>query len=121
MLIYKELCYKTVGAAQEVHRLLGSRFLESVYEHALAHEFTMRQIPFSRQVPLTVMYKQLCVGEFRADFVIDEKIILEIKAAECLHSAYEAQTLHYLAATGFRLALLINFGARSLQFKWLII
>jgi GxxExxY protein len=121
VLLYKELSYRIVGAAQEVHKLLGSGFLESVYEHALAQEFRLRQIPFERQVPLSVMYKDICVGEFRADFVIDGKIILEIKSAASLVPAHGAQALHYLAATGFRLALLINFGARSLQFRRIIL
>jgi GxxExxY protein len=120
VLLFKELCYKTVGAAQEVHRTLGPGFLESVYEHALAQEFALRQIPFERQAPLSVMYKQTCVGDFRADFVVDGKIILEIKATTGLVPAHEAQALHYLAMTGFRLALLINFGTKSLQFKRII-
>jgi GxxExxY protein len=103
-----------------LHRLLGSGFLESVYEHALAWELTVRQIPFERQVPITVAYKQAQVGEYRADFLVDGKIILEIKATNFLISEYHAQALHYLAATGLRLALLLNFGARSLQFKRII-
>ena len=120
MILFKELCYEVVGASQEVHRLLGPGFLESVYEHALAHELTLRGIAFERQVPLNVTYKEICAGEFRADFVVDDKIILEIKAASSLVPAFDAQALHYLAITKFRLALLINFGARSLQFKRII-
>jgi len=120
MIIYKERCYEVVGAAQEVHRLLGPGFLESVYEYALAHEFSLRGIPFERQAALTVTYKETCAGEYRADFIIDGKIILEIKAVTALVPAHEAQTLNYLATTGLRLAILLNFGSKSLQFKRLI-
>jgi GxxExxY protein len=115
--LYKELSYRTVGAAVEVHSLLGPGFLEIIYEQALAHEFGLRKIPFERQVSLAVMYKDICVGEYRADFVIDHQIILEIKAGGSLLPAHSAQALHYLAATGFHLAILLNFGAYKLQMK----
>jgi GxxExxY protein len=105
----------------EVHTLLGAGFLESVYEHALALELTVRQIPFKRQVPITVLYKQARVGEYRADFLVDSKIILKIKATSALIAEHYAQALHYLTATGLRLALLFNFGAKSLQFKRIIL
>ena len=104
----------------EVHKLLGSGFLESVYERAPALELTGRQIPFGRQVPITVMYKQAQVGEYLADFLVDGKIIVEIKATAALMAEHWAQALHYLTATGLRLALLLNFGTRSLQFKRII-
>ena len=119
-MLYEELSYATVGAAIEVHRLLGSGFLEAVYEQALAQELTLRGIPFRRQVSLLVTYKGACAGEYRADFVIDERIILEIKASSTLSPAHEAQAHHYLAATGLRLALLFNFGRKSLQIKRVI-
>lgn len=116
-LLYEDLSYVIVGAALEVHRLLGPGFLEAVYEQALAHELGLREIPFERQVCLLVMYKEIRVGEYRADFVIDGKIILAIKAALAMSAAHEAQAHHYLAATGHRLALLFNFGAKSLRIK----
>src|SRR5438552_14927906 len=114
-ILHKELSYRTVGAALEVHRVLGSGFLETVYEQALAHELALRAIPFKRQVSLLVMYKETGVGDYRADFVIDDRIILEIKAASALTAAHEAQAHHYLVATGLRLAILFNFGTKSLQ------
>jgi GxxExxY protein len=119
-MLYEELTATVIGAAMEVHKLLGSGFLESVYERALALELTARQIPLERQVPVTVMYKDAKVGEYRADFLVDGKIILEIKATAALIPEHYAQALHYLAATRLRLALLLNFGARSLQFKRII-
>ena len=119
-MLYEELTEAVIGAAMEVHRMLGSGFLESVYEHALAVEFSGRRIPFERQVPIRVIYKQAQVGEYRPDFIVDGKIILEIKATTAFIPEYHAQVLHYLTATGLRLALLFNFGAKSLQFKRII-
>jgi GxxExxY protein len=119
-MIHEELTRSIIGAAMEVHRLLGPGFLESVYEHALAAELTERQIQFQRQTPISVRYKQTEVGEYRADFLVDRKVILEIKATTALIEEHHAQVLHYLAATGLRLALLLNFGAKSLQFKRII-
>jgi GxxExxY protein len=109
-----------VGAAMEVHRTLGPGFLEAVYEAALAHEFTLRGIPFERQKELPVYYKGQLVGHYVADFVIDGQIILELKAVSALTKAHEAQAHNYLAATGLRLAILINFGAESLQQKRIV-
>jgi GxxExxY protein len=117
VIIYKELCYKIVGAAMEVHRLLGPGFLEAVYETALAAELTKKQIPFKLQDWLKVMYKGEDVGNYKPDIIVDNKVILEIKATSCLVPRHTAQALHYLAATKLQLALLINFGASSLQFK----
>jgi GxxExxY protein len=119
-MLYEELSGTIIGAAMEVHNLLGSGFRESVYEHALALELTERQTPFERQVPITIMYKRAQIGEYRVDFLVDGKIILEIKATAALMAEHYPQALHYLTATGLRLALLLNFGARSLQFKRII-
>ena len=116
-ILYKELSYAIIGAAMEVHRILGPGFLESVYQAALAHEFTLRGIPFEQFRRLPVMYKGNLVGDYIADFVVNNQIIVEIKAVSSLNEAHKAQALNYLAATGFRLALLINFGAESLQRK----
>lgn len=116
-ILYKELSYVVVGAAMEVHQQLGASFLEKVYQKALAHELTLRQIPFKQYKPLPVIYKGVLVGEYEADFMVNGKIILEIKAISALHPAHEAQAMHYLAATGYRLAILLNFGKESSQQK----
>ena len=116
-ILHKELSYAVVGAAMEVHQHLGASFLEKVYQKALAYELSLRKIPFEQYKPLPVTYKGLLVGEYEADFMVDGKIILEIKAVSSFHPAHEAQALHYLAATGYRLALLLNFGKESLQQK----
>jgi GxxExxY protein len=118
--LYRELSYTVVGAAMEVHRTLGPGFLEAVYQAALAHELELRQIRFEQFKRLPVVYKERLVGDYEADFVIEDKIILEIKAVSTLHPKHEAQAINYLAATGLRLAILFNFGADSLQHKRLV-
>ncbi len=119
-ILFKELSYKIIGAAMEVHRTLGPGFLEAVYEAALAHELTLQAIPFERQEGLPVTYKGQPVGHYVADFVINGKVIVELKAVSMLTKAHEAQAHNYLAATGLRLAILINFGADSLQQKRIV-
>ena len=114
-ILFKELSFAIVGAAMEVHRILGPGFLEAVYQAALEHELTLRGIPFEAQKRLSVVYKGQIIGEYLADLVIDGKIILELKAISKLNKAHEAQAHHYLAATGLRLTILLNFGAESLQ------
>jgi len=119
-LLYKELTFAVIGAAMEVHKILGPGFLESVYQSALARELTLRGIPFEQQVRLPVTYKDVLVGEYIADFVVDGKLIVEIKAISKLNASHQAQAMHYLAATGLRLALLLNFGAGSLEHRRVI-
>ena len=119
-LLYKELTFAVIGAAMEVHGTLGSGFLEAVYQVALERELTLRGISFEKQVKLPVTYKDVLVGEYFADFIIDGKLIVEIKAVSNLNSQHQAQAMHYLAATGCRLALLPNFGTGSLQHRRVI-
>jgi len=114
-LLYKELTFAVIGAALEVHRILGPGFLEAVYQAALERELTLRGIPFENQVKLPVSYKDILIGEYAADFIIDGKLIVEIKAVSNFNSQHQAQAMHYLTATGCRLALLLNFGTGSLQ------
>ena len=109
-LLYKELTFTVIGAAMEVHRILGPGSLEAVYQVALERELTLRGIPFEKQVKLPVNYKDVLVGEYFADLIIDGKLIVEIKAVSNFNSQHQAQAMHYLTATGCRLALLQNFG-----------
>jgi GxxExxY protein len=83
-------------------------------------ELSERQIPFKRKEPVPVIYKQKQIGKYEADLLVDGKIILEIKAVSTIVAAHYSQVLHYLAATGLQLALLLNFGAHSLQFRRII-
>jgi GxxExxY protein len=119
-LLYKELTFAVIGAAMEVHKILGPGFLEAVYQSALARELTLRGIAFEQQVRLPVSYKDLLIGEYIADFVIEGKLIVEIKAVSKLNASHQAQAMHYLVATGLRLALLLNFGAASLEHRRVI-
>ena len=119
-LLYRELCYSVVGAAMEVHRGLGPGFYESVYQHALAHELATRGLAFETERRVSVKYKTWIVGEFDIDLLVEDKIIVELKAVAQLNQAHQAQAINYLAATGLELALLINFGEPSLRFKRVI-
>jgi GxxExxY protein len=114
-LLYKELTFAVIGAAMEVHKILGPGFLEAVYQSALARELRLRGISFEQQVCLPVFYKDELIGEYIAGFVIEGRLIIEIKAVSRLDASHQAQAMHYLAATGYRLAMLLNFGAGSLE------
>ena len=115
--LYQELTHAIIGAAMTVHRVLGAGFLESVYHAALAHELRLLKMQFEHEVRLIVRYKEIIAGEFKADFIVDGKVVVEIKAISTLTKADEAQILHYLKATGLRVGLLINFGKESLEFR----
>ena len=109
-LLYKELSHAVVGAAIEVHRRLGPGKLESTYQRAMACELGFRAIPFVAQAPISMTYRGCDVGEFFADFIVDGKIIIELKAVERYAPVHKAQVLSYLSATRLRLGLLINFN-----------
>ncbi len=119
-IIHKDLSYAIVGAAMEVHKILGPGFLELVYESALAYEFDLRGIPYERQKRLSVSYKDKFIGDYIADMIVDDKIILELKAVSAITPAHEAQAHHYITATGLKLAIILNFGAESLQQKRIV-
>jgi len=119
-LLYSELTRKIIGAAMEVHRILGAGFVESVYEEALAIEFDLRKIPYERQKPIAVLYKDRLAKQFVCDFVVYDKIIVELKAVRKISDIETAQVLNYLKGTGLNLGLLFNFGASSLEYKRLI-
>ena len=109
------LAHRVIGAAIEVHRLLGPGFLEAVYEEALCIELALRGLPFARQIPIGVEYKGQKVGEARLDLLVDTSLVVELKAVECIAPIHVAQTLSYLKATRLRLGLLITFNATTLQ------
>ena len=114
-MLYRELSFRIIGAAIEVHKTLGPGFVESVYEEALTQEFAARGIPFERQRSFEVHYRDRLIGSFRTDIVVDDAIILELKAVTALNDLFKQQTLSYLKASGLRLALLINFGGSKTE------
>lgn len=118
----KEETYQIIGACMAVHNELGHGFLEVVYKDALELEFKARNIPYQREKEFQIDYKGVILKHsFYADFVVDEQIILEIKAAEGgLCDANIAQTLNYLRVSDYKIGLLVNFGRRKLEHKRLI-
>lgn len=119
-IIYRDLSYQIMQAVFEVHNTLGPGFVESVYEEALAHEFDLRHIPFERQKEITVYYKQHVVGRHRLDLVVEDKIILELKAVSTLTDVFKQQVLSYLKTTGLKLAILINFGTTRVEYTRIV-
>jgi GxxExxY protein len=110
--------FAVIGAAMEVHRQLGCGFLEAVYQRALALELSARDVPFRGEVELPVYYKgQKLEVSYRADFVCFETIVVELKALSKLTGVEESQLINYLKATGHDTGLLVNFGAKSLEYK----
>lgn len=121
-LIYKDEAYKIIGICMEVYNELGKGFSETVYGDALAIEFQDNNIQYSREESFSINYKgNILPHKYKADFVIDTKIILEIKAIESFNSSHIKQTLNYLAASKLKLGLLVNFGEDSLKYKRIVL
>jgi GxxExxY protein len=111
------ITYLIQGAVFEVNRLLGSGFLEKVYENALLIELRTLGLRAESQVPVKVHYKGNVVGDYYADIVVEEQILLELKTVDQIQKVHEAQLLNYLKATGFKLGLLINFKFPKAEIK----
>jgi GxxExxY protein len=110
-----ELAYQVIGAAIEVHRILGPGFLESVYEESLAIELDLRGIPYERQKPIVLQFKGRDVGDSRLDFLVGEELVVELKAVESIHPIFPAKVIHYLKMSGLQLGLIINFHVVMLR------
>ncbi|QDT51981.1 GxxExxY protein [Symmachiella dynata] len=111
MLLYEKLSSEIFGAAIEVHRQLGPGLLESAYQRCLCHELNLREIPFRKEIELPVQYKGIRLDcAYRIDILVDEKIVLELKAVEQLDKIHEAQLLTYLKLSQKRVGLLMNFN-----------
>jgi GxxExxY protein len=120
-LIYKEESYKIIGKCFDVHNNLGAGFLEIVYKDALEYEFKKANIPFEREKEYKVNYDgNILPHKFYADFVIFDKIILEIKAVSEIHPKFIAQAINYLKVSENKLALIVNFGESQLNYKRII-
>ncbi len=112
----KDLTEQIIGAAMEVHRALGPGLLESAYQACLAREFTLRHLPFEKEKPVPVEYKGVNLDcGYRMDFVVADKVVVELKAVEALEPVHEAQLLTYLRLTGYKIGLLLNFNVQVLR------
>ena len=120
-LLYENETYKIIGAAIEVHKNLGMGFLEAVYQEAIEKEFNLQSIPYQREVPFSIYYKNELLNKmYIADFVCFNKIIVELKAVQKLTGEHQAQVINYLKASRFEVGLLLNFGSKSLEYKRII-
>ena len=120
-IVFKELSYKVVGLAMKVHSKLGGGFLEKVYENTLALLLEKEGIPARQQAPVTVRFEGQSVGDYFADILVDDKIILELKTVEKIADAHRAQVINYLCATGIRLGMILNFGKESFEYERLVV
>lgn len=116
-LLYEQLSYKVRGAMIAVHKELGSGHKEKVYQRALAKEFENREIPFEREKSMSIEYDGETVGSYRPDFIVDNKIIVEVKAVRFMPQNFEEQLTHYLKSTKYKLGFLVNFGRRRMVIK----
>ena len=116
-LLYKDLSYKIVGLAIQVHKELWHGFLEKVYENAMMVLLKREGIKTIQQAPITVRFQGEDVGDYYADLLVEDKIILELKSAEKIIGGHRSQTLNYLKATGIQLAIILNFGKEKLEYE----
>jgi GxxExxY protein len=116
-----EVTYAIRGAVFEVNKVLGPGFLERVYENALLFELKNRGLQAESQVPIKVLYKEKMVGEYIADILVEEKVIVELKTVEALDNVHEAQLLNYLKATGIKVGLLVNFKYPKAEIKRMVL
>jgi GxxExxY protein len=120
-IVHKDLSYKIIELALAVHNELGCGFLEKVYENALMLLLEREKIPAKQQAPADVYFQEKVVGQYFADILVDNKIILELKTADAITNIHIAQTLNYLRATGIKLGLILNFGKPRFEYKRLVL
>jgi GxxExxY protein len=120
-LLHADITYRVIGLAMEVHNKLGAGFLEKVYENALMVALRREGIRAEQQVPIKIHFENVVVGDYVADILIEDKLILELKAVETVTPIHRAQVINCLKATGVRLALILNFGNPKLQHERLVL
>ncbi len=114
---YSALTSKIIGCAIEVHTIIGNGFQEVVYQRALEEEFLLQNVPFLREQEISILYKNKLIGTRRVDFLVNQVICVELKSVIQLEAVHLAQAINYLEAYHLEVGLLINFGARKLEFK----
>jgi GxxExxY protein len=120
---YKDITEKIIGASYEVHNFLGNGFQEVIYQRALAYEMRKKGLVFAREIEQPIFYKEIeqPIGTRRADFMVEGKVLVELKAIIVLEDVHTAQLLNYLRAYKIEVGLLINFGSKSMTFKRLVL
>ena len=116
-MMYEELTRRIIGCAMEVHKRLGNGFQEVIYQRALAIEMNLNKLQFAREMEMPIYYRDIEIGTRRVDFFVAGKIMVELKALIKLEDVHLAQAMNYLEAYKMEIGLLINFGAKSLEFK----
>jgi GxxExxY protein len=117
---YSDITAKIIGCAMEVHKILGNGFQEVIYQRALEKELILAGLPFQREFEMPIFYKEEQIGTRRVDFLVEQVVSIELKAITILEDVHLAQAINYLEAYDLEIGMLINFGAKSLQFKRLI-
>ncbi|MCW3075048.1 MAG: GxxExxY protein [Flaviaesturariibacter sp.] len=117
---YGDLTQKIIGCAMKVHSRMKNGYIERVYQKCMAIELQKAGVLYKEEIDMPIFYDDKIVGRRRADFIVDEKVVIEIKAITNLENEHIAQALNYLETSGLEICLLINFGSKSLQFKRLI-
>ncbi len=117
---YSDLTGKIIGCSMEVHKILGNGFQEIIYQRALEKEMALQGLSFAREFEMPIFYKEEQIGTRRVDFLVEEVVSVELKALVKLEDVHLAQAINYLEAYNLEIGLLINFGAKSLEFKRLI-
>ena len=118
---HKEVTHEILNAAFEVHNTLGCGFLEKVYEKALVYELRRRNLKIATQKEINVYYKKKQVGNYIADLIVEDKVIIELKAVEAISKIHEAQLLNYLKASGYEVGLILNFAKTKLDYKRMVL
>ncbi len=116
-MLYREITEKIIAAAMQVHKNLGNGFQEVIYQRALAIEFPLMKLGFEREKEMAIYYRGEQIGTRRVDFFVENKIMVELKAVIQLEDVHLSQAINYLEAYNMEVGLLINFGAKSLEFK----
>jgi GxxExxY protein len=117
---HKEITEQILNAAFEVHNILGCGFLEKVYENALIYELRQRGLKVETQKEIEVVYKKVKVGTYIADLIVENKVIVELKAVEEIINVHQAQILNYLKSSGYEVGLILNFAKTRLEYKRLV-
>ena len=122
-MLHKEITEKIIGCAFDVHSFLGNGFQEVIYQRALAYEFSKATLDYARELEVDIFYRDLQdpIGKRRVDFLVEDKVLVELKAVNHIEDTHIAQVLNYLKAYKLKVALLINFGEKSLVFKRLVL